>query len=63
MKSLMIKRALIAAIIILSGIAGYPHKSDDVGKTVKEIVKKYEDSTGVKCMTIVKGEGLELVKM
>ena len=38
MKSLMIKRALIAAIIILSGIAGYPHKSDDVGKTVKEIV-------------------------
>lgn len=59
----MIKRALIAAIIILFGIAGYPHKSDDVGKTVKEIVKKYEDSTGVECMTIVKGEGLELVKM
>ncbi|MBQ5827198.1 MAG: hypothetical protein IIW47_00205, partial [Bacteroidales bacterium] len=59
----MIKSALIATIIMFSGIAGYPYKTDDVGKTVKEIAEKYQDSTGVECMTIVKGEGLNLVKM
>ena len=63
MKSCVIKSTLIAAIIVFSGISGYPYKTDDVGKTVKEIAEKYQDSTGVECMTIVKGEGLNLVKM
>ena len=30
---------------------------------MKEIVKKHEGSKGVNCMTVVKGGGLEMVKM
>ena len=34
-----------------------------VESTVNEIVRKYEESQGVNCMTVVKGKGLDMVKM
>lgn len=34
-----------------------------VESTVNDIVRKYEESQGVNCMTVVKGKGLDMVKM
>lgn len=46
-----------------SMINSHAQQTASVGKTVKEIVKKHEDSKGVTCMTVAKGSGLEMVKM
>ena len=63
MKTSQIKTVLLAAIFLFTGIACHAYEPDDVEKTVKEIVQKYDGTTGVECMTITKGEGLGLVKM
>ena len=63
MKDSMIKSMLIAAIIMLTGITGYAQQSDDVDKAVKDIMEKYDTSTGVESTVIEQGSGLGFVKM
>ena len=54
---------MLAALFMTSMINSHAQQTASVGKTVKEIVKKHEDSKGVTCMTVAKGSGLEMVKM
>ena len=44
-------------------VSGYAQEPSQVEKAVNEIVKKYDDTKGVECVTVVKGSGLEMVKL
>ena len=63
MKFLIKLYTVLAALSMTAMINCHAQQSASVGKTVKEIVKKHEDSKGVTCMTVAKGSGLEMVKM
>lgn len=53
--------ALIAAILI--GLNCFAYEKPKANDQILNLVKKYENTTGVECMSLVKGQGLELVKM
>ena len=63
MKFLIKLYTVLAALFMTNMINSHAQQTASVGKTVKEIVKKHEDSKGVTCMTVAKGSGLEMVKM
>ena len=63
MKYSRITTALLAALLIFTGITAYALEPDDVEKAVKEIVNKYDASTGVESTIIKQGSGLGFVKM
>lgn len=56
-------KLLFTALLITAAVSTYANTSSKVESTVKEIVTKYEGVKGVECMTVVKGQGLELIKM
>ena len=58
--SIKIVLSVLISIISLNSLA---QTSADVEKKVCDIVKKYESAKGIRSMTFVKGEGLEIVKM
>ena len=58
------KTILAATILIFGCMPAYAFQhDDDVETAIKGIVEKYSNTEGVECMTIVKGKGLELLKM
>ena len=63
MKRIIIRFTLMASILSMAMMTGYGQEASDVDITVKEIVKKYDGKDNVNCMSIVKGGGLELVKI
>lgn len=63
MKFLRIRVALLGLLLALVTINVYAASTEEVGKAVDEIAKKYEDISGVEVIAVTKGNGLELVKM
>lgn len=62
MKQLMKKMLLLVALCMVTMVASYAQEKSMVEIKVNELVKKYENVTGVDCMTVVKGEGLGMIK-
>lgn len=62
MNRFIIRTALVAALFFCAMIS-QAQETSGVETAVKEIVKKYDGKDKVNCMSIVKGGGLELVKM
>ena len=54
---------LLAALAVMTFVGGYAQEPAKVGTVVDGLVQKYGDVKGVDCMTLVKGKGLEMVKM
>ena len=55
---------MMLVLLLITAFADcHAQQSSDVEKKVNEIVKKYDGSQGIDCMTVVKGSGLELIKM
>ena len=63
MKNVIKRIALISALLMVALVNGYAQESTQVKKTVEEIVKKYDGTKGVECISLVKGGGLDMVKM
>ena len=63
MKYLLKIHLLLVALLLTTDFNCHAQISKGVEKKVNEIVQKYEDRPGVSCMTVVKGGGLEMVKM
>ena len=59
----MKKIALLVVFCLITTLAGYAQTPSKVETKVNNIVKKYENTAGVECMTVVRGGGLEMVKM
>lgn len=62
MKHLMIVITIFAAFFFATAQIADAQENTKVQQAVNEIVKKYENTDGVSCMTLVKGGGLELIK-
>jgi hypothetical protein len=62
MNRFIIRTALVATLFFCAVIS-QAQETSGVETAVKEIVKKYDGKDKVNCMSIVKGGGLELVKM
>lgn len=54
---------VFVAMFIMTTLTAYAQESAKIEDTVSGIVKKYETIKGVECMKVVKGGGLEMVKM
>ena len=63
MKGYIKFKLFLIALFIIAVPASYAQNSSAVEKAVKEIVKKYDGVDKVDCVTVTKGNGLELVKM
>ena len=65
MELMNMKKTLMAFFVLLmmAFANGYGQEPSRVEKVVGEIVKKYDDTNGVECVTVVKGGGLEMVKL
>ena len=59
----MIRKTLIFSLTLCLAILSYAQQPHSVESTMNEIVKKHEASQDVNCMTVVKGGGLEMIKM
>ena len=57
-----IKIALVV-FLMTTFVNSFAQSSAGVEKTMNELVKKHEATSGVNCMTVVKGGGLEMLKM
>lgn len=55
--------ALLVVFCLITTLAGYAQTPSKVETKVINLVKKYENTAGVECMTVVRGGGLEMVKM
>lgn len=62
-KKFVIFHTLIATLLMAAHIDCYAQPSVDVESSMSDIVKKHEKSKGVSCMKVVKGKGLEMLKM
>lgn len=63
MNRFIIRTALVVAALFFCAVISQAQETSGVETAVKEIVKKYDGKDKVNCMSIVKGGGLELVKM
>lgn len=63
MKNFMKKIALLVVMIMMTFMTAYSQELSPVEKKVNELVKKYENVEGVDCLSVVKGGGLEMVKL
>ena len=52
----------LTVIVSLVSLTGFAQEQNKVEDGMKAIVEKYDSIEGFDCMTVVKGEGLELVK-
>ena len=59
----MIRTTLLTILFSMATFVGYAKEPSNVEKAVNEIVKKYEDEKGVTSMTLVRGKGLEIIKL
>ena len=55
--------ASLVVMIMMTFAVAYAQEPSQVEKNVDEIVKKYENVEGVECISVVKGGGLEMIKM
>jgi arylsulfatase A-like enzyme len=62
MKQFMKRVVLFVALYVATMVACYAQGVSQVEAKVNEIVKKYEKTQGVECMTVVKGSGLGMLK-
>ena len=62
MNRFIIRTALVVALFFCA-VVSQAQETSGVETAVKEIVKKYDGKDKVNCMSIVKGGGLEMVKM
>ena len=63
MKNMMKRIALLIALVLMTFVGGYALEPSQVEKTVDAIVKKYDDVDKVECITVTKGNGLEMLKI
>ena len=63
MKNVMKRVLLLVALVMAAFVSGYAQELSRVEKAVDEIVRKYENTKGVECVTVTKGSGLGMVKM
>ena len=63
MKGLKLKLALCVALLLFGVKLGYADEPTAVATAVADMATKYEDTEGVDCMVVTKGNGLGLVKM
>ena len=63
MKNAMKRMALLVALCMMAIMAGHAQGTSKVEVKVNELVKKYDNVKGVECMSLVKGRGLEMLKM
>lgn len=63
MKSFKLKMALLAALLFFGVKVGYANEPTAVAQAVADMAAKYENTEGVDCMVVTKGNGLGLVKM
>ena len=63
MKNVMKRVLLLVALVMVAFVSGYAQELSQVEKAVGEIVRKYENTKGVECVTVTKGSGLGMVKM
>lgn len=54
---------LLATVYMMTMLTAYAQESAKIEEAVSEIVTRYETIKGVECMKVVKGRGLEMVKM
>ena len=59
----IMKKFVLFSIAMLMSVASFAQESSQVEKTVDAIVKKYDDVDKVECVTVTKGNGLEMLKM
>ena len=62
-KKLFIFQTLIATLLMAVHINCYAQPSADVESTMNDIVTKHEKSKGVSCVKVVRGKGLEMLKI
>ena len=53
----------LVVMIMMTFAAAYAQVPSQAEKVVGELVKKYENVEGVDCLSVVKGGGLEMVKL
>lgn len=59
-----IKYPIVLTVLVFMAFTNcFAQQSASVESTMNEIVKRYETSEGVSCLTVAKGSGLDLVKM
>ena len=63
MKHFAIRILMLAGLVMTTMTATYAQEATKVQDAVNKIVEKYENTEGVSCMTVVKGGGLEMIKM
>ena len=59
----IMKKFVLFSIAMLMSVASFAQESSQVEKAVDAIVKKYDDVDKVECVTVTKGNGLEMLKM
>ena len=62
MKNFIRINALLAVLFIMALVPASAQGSSEVEKIVKEIVLKYDGTSGIECVTVAKGSGLDMVK-
>lgn len=63
MKCFMKRITFLVVMIMMTFAAAYAQVPSQAEKVVGELVKKYENVEGVDCLSVVKGGGLEMVKL
>ena len=63
MKYFLKRIALLIVMIMMTFVSAYAQEPSQVEKMFEDLVKKYENVEGVECMCVVKGGGLEMMKM
>lgn len=59
----VIRIILLSACLLTAGFNSFAAQPDKIDDTVLKLAQKYENVEGVECLVVVKGEGLELIKM
>lgn len=62
MNRFLIKITMLLALFTMAFSTATAQNSAKVESTFKEIIKKYEGTEGVECVSVVKGQGLDLIK-
>lgn len=63
MRRYIIRITLLSALFLATVQFGFAQQSSKVDSAVNQIVKKYENTKGINCISVVKGGGLEFFKM
>ena len=63
MKNVIKRLSLLVALCMMTIVAAHAQETSMVEVKVNAMVKKYDNVKGVDCMSLVKGRGLEILKM